>query len=195
MHDSGDQILRRVERSYHERFETSPLRASVSFVGVNPIEVLLYRDSSDPTVQVSNYLTLGMSSSPMTEPGEAVVNESGPRAELELTLLGAPDEAWRQLAILAAGPAVESAVYRVNDRIDLGAAWLPGSRCSGAVLVASDLVAVPVGTGQVEILRVVPATDTELAWARVHGTQRLLELWQAVGTELRDLYRAPVPLG
>jgi hypothetical protein len=46
----------------------------------------------------------------------------------------------------------------------------------------------------VQVLRVLPATQTELAWARVHGSEQLEQRWQAAGTDLTDLMRDPVGL-
>jgi hypothetical protein len=41
---------------------------------------------------------------------------------------------------------------------------------------------------------VLPATQTELAWARVHGSERLQQRWLTAGTDLTDLLRDPVEL-
>lgn len=194
MHSGGGGYLGRVEAAYHEHFETDAIRASVSFVGVDPIEILLYRQTIEKGL-TSSYVSLGMSRYPMVGADQALLTEDGPRAELCLTLLGQPDEVWRRLAILAAAPAVESAVHVRHGRIDLGEPWIPGSRCTGAVLTDADLMPIQVGDDVVEVLRVVPATDIELAWARVHGSEALITLWQAKGTELRDLFRAAVELG
>lgn len=189
----GSDVLARVEAAYHQHFETEPARASVSFVGVDPIEILLYRYDIG-SVEFSTYASLGMSRHPMTAAGETVVSPSDPRAELVLTVRNSSAEVWRQLAVLAAAPAVESVVYRPLARIDLGEPWLPGSRCSGALIVAAQLLPVPVDTGQVDILKVLPATGTELAWARVHGSEELVRRWEDRHTDLADLFRAAVGL-
>ena len=49
-------------------------------------------------------------------------------------------------------------------------------------------------SGPVEVLLVTPATQNELAWARVRGSSALLERWADRGTDLLDLGRAPVDL-
>lgn len=202
-------LLTLVEAAYRQHYRTMPTRASVSFVGVEPIEVLRYdqsaahrptghpeREGHDEPVATS-YLSLGMSRYPMAEPSAVSVDPAtAPRAELLLTVLGRPDDVWRRLAVLAAAPAVESAVYRVGLRVDLGEPWCAGSRCTGAVLVAAPLrpIAVP-GVSAVAVFRLLPATSVELAWARVHGSDALLDRWRGAGTEVRNLYRDSVGLG
>jgi hypothetical protein len=185
-------ILALVEAAYRQHFEVSPARASVSFLGVEPIEVLRYPDHT-----TDHYLTLGMARHPMTDPAEAVVaTASAPRAELLLSAAGRPDRLWRALAVLAAAPAVEGAVYQPGNRIDLGEPLCPGSRCTGGLLAASELRPIAVGgVADVQVLRLLPATPTELAWARVHGSEQLRQRWQAAGTDLTDLMRDPVELG
>jgi len=184
-------ILALVEAAYRQHFEVLPARASVSFVGVDPIEVLRYSDGA-----VDHYLTLGMARHPMADPAEAVVATStAPRAELLLIAAGRPDRLWHALAVLAAAPAVEGAVYLPGNRIDLGEPLSPGSRCTGAVLVGSQVQPVAVsGTADVQVLRVLPATQTELAWARVHGSEQLHRRWQDTNTDLTNLLRDPVDL-
>jgi hypothetical protein len=119
----------------------------------------------------------------------------GPRAELLVTAVGAVEGLWRNLAILAAAPAVEGAVYTAGNRIDLGEPLCTGSRCTGAVVAAGPLHPVPVmHVSDVEILQLLPATSTELAWARIHGSDELQRLWREAGTDLIDLERDAVPL-
>jgi hypothetical protein len=163
----------------------------VSFLGVDPIEVLRYPDG-----RTDHYLSLGMSRYPMADPGALVIAaESAPRAELLLSAAGRPESLWRNLAVLAAAPAVEAAVYQAGNRVDLGEPLCPGSRCTGGVLTGAALqpIAVP-GVADVHVLRILPATQTELAWARVHGSVQLQQRWTAAGTDLTDLMRDPVEL-
>jgi hypothetical protein len=183
-----------VEAAYRQHFEVEPLRASVSFVGVDPIEILLYPAGSGDGSRSSAYLSLGMSRFPMVGGSDLVVSPDGPRAELMVVVRGHEDEVWRRLAVLAAAPAVESVVYSVGARLDLGEPWLPGSRCTGVVVGPSPLSSVGTAAGMVDVFQVVPATQTELAWARVHGNEQLAERWRAAGTDLTDLFRDPVEL-
>jgi hypothetical protein len=184
-------ILHLVEAAYRQHFETVPARASVSFLGLDPIEILRY-----PEGNLDHYLSLGMSRYPMADPSEVVVAvQSAPRAELLLSAVGRPDLLWRKLAVLAAAPAVEGAVYQVGNRVDLGEPLCPGSRCTGGVLTAAGLQPISIPqVAAVQVLRVLPATQTELAWARVHGSERLQQRWLAAGTDLTDLTRDPVEL-
>jgi hypothetical protein len=188
---TGPDILQLVEAAYRQHFEVVPARASVSFLGLDPIEVLRYPDG-----YTDHYLSLGMSRHPMSDPSQLVVAaQRAPRAELLLSAAGRPDSLWRRLAVLAAGPAVEGAVYQVGNRVDLGEPLCSGSRCTGGVLTTAALqpIAVP-GLADVHVLRVLPATQTELAWARVHGSEQLQQRWLAAGTDLTDLMRAPLVL-
>lgn len=184
-------VLATVEAAYRQHFEVAPARASISFLGVEPIEVLRYADDGR-----DHYLSLGMSRYPMADPGATVVDEAtAPRAELMLSVNGRYDEVWRRVAILAAAPAVEGAVYAPGNRVDLGEPLCPGSRCTGAVLDNSGLQPVAVlGMAEVLVLRLLPATQTELAWARVHGSEALQQRWQDKGTDLTELMRGPVDL-
>jgi hypothetical protein len=188
---ASPDILHLVEAAYRQHFEIVPARASVSFLGLDPIEILRYPDGRQ-----DHYLSLGMSRYPMSDPGEIVIEaESAPRAELLLSAVGRPDMLWRNLAVLAAAPAVEGAVYQVGNRVDLGEPLCPGSRCTGGVLAVAGLQPITVpGAAAVQILRVQPATQTELAWARVHGSEQLQQRWLAAGTDLADLTRDPVEL-
>lgn len=187
-----------VEAAYRQHYETAAARASVSFLGVEAIEILRYEQTDcGGAWDTNSYLSLGMSRYPMAEPSAIAVDPlTAPRAELLLSTLGQPDDVWRQLAVLAAAPAVESAMYRVGMRVDLGAPWCAGSRCTGAVVVDGPLLPIPVpGSAAVTVFRLLPAAPTELAWARIHGSEALLARWNSADTDLRDLYRNPVDLG
>ncbi len=166
-----------------------PQRASVSFVGVEPIEVLRFYSG-----EVVTYLSLGMSRRPMTASDELVLAASGPRAELVIQLRDDSSEIWKRLAVLAAAPVVEGVVYAQGMTVDLGTALGAGSRCTGGLIVNSAIPAVATAAGPVDLLRVLPATSTELAWARVRGSDALLARWDERGTDLLELGRLPVAL-
>lgn len=187
-----------VEAAYHQHYETTAVRASVSFLGVETIEILRYEQTDYGGDRgTTSYLSLGMSRYPMAEPTVTTVDpHTAPRAELMLSTLGQPDEVWRQLAVLAAAPAVESAVYQLGMRVELGETWCAGSRCTGALVVDSPLLPISVpGMAAVTVFRLLPTAPTEMAWARVHGSEALLARWNSAGTDLRDLYRDPVEFG
>jgi hypothetical protein len=178
-----------VEAALVDHFGHRPQRASVSFVGVEPIEVLRFEAVPGEYA----YVTLGMSRRPMTGAEEFVVAADGPRAELLLQVRHTDPrhgEVWRRLAVLAAAPDVEGLVHRSSATVDLGEPLAPGSRCTGVVVTDSAVPAV----GDVAILQVLPATAHELAWARANGAAALRQRWLDAATDLRNLDRAAVPL-
>lgn len=186
-------VLDRVEAALTEHFAQRGQRASVSFVGVDPIDVLRF----EPVPGERAYVTLGMSRHPMTGAGELVRASDGPRAELVLDLHDPTDahgEIWRRLAVLAAAPAVEGVVYTAGMSLDLGEPLSAGSACTGVVVGESSVAPVETQAGTVAILQVVPATSSELAWCRVRGSAALRERWATAGTDLLDLARRSVAL-
>jgi hypothetical protein len=182
-----------VEGALIEHFGAQPARASISFVGVEPIEILRF----EPIPGERAYVSLGMSRHPMTGAAETVRTEHGPHAELVLHVrdpIDAFSDVWRTLAVLAAAPAVEGVVYIPAMTVDIGAPLAPGSRCSGVVTAESSIPAVPLPNGAVQFFRVVPATAPELAWSRVRGAAALLQRWEERHTDLYDLTRSGVEL-
>jgi hypothetical protein len=176
-----------------EHFGHLPQRASVSFVGVDQIEVLRF----EPIPGERAYLTLGMARHPMTGSAESVLSSDGPRAELMLHLRDPTDdhaEIWRKLAVLAAAPAVEGVVYADGMSVEIGEPLVAASACVGVVVVDSPLLPIETTSGQVNILQVLPATSTELAWCRVHGSAVLRERWLDRDADLLDLTRRAVAL-
>lgn len=186
-------VLGAVEAALVEHFAHPPQRASVSFVGVDPIEVLRF----EPVPGERAYVTLGMSRHPMTGAAELVRAADGPRAELMLHLHDPTDQyagVWRNLAVLAAAPPVEGVVHAAGMSVDLGAPLAAGSACTGVVLTESPLADIATDAGPVTVLQAVPATSTELAWCRVRGSAVLRERWAAARADLLDLTRRAVPL-
>jgi hypothetical protein len=181
------------EAALTEHFAQTPARASISFVGVEPIEVLRF----EPVPGERAYVSLGMSRHPMTGADELVRQASGPRAELAVHLVDPHDrfgDVWRRVALLAAAPAVEGVVYRPGMTVDLGEALTAGSACTGALVDRWVIPAIPSDGGEVEVLQIVPATSTELAWCRVHGADALRERWREHEVDLLDLARPAVTL-
>lgn len=187
-------VLAAVESALVTHFAQSPQRASVSFVGVDPIEVLRFEARTGEQVLVS----LGMSRHPMTGADEASRSLTGPRAELLLHVRAASpgvDEVWRSVAVLAAAPAVEGVVYRPGMTVDLGRALGAGATCTGGVLAESSVAPAELADGGVAILQILPATPAELAWARGRGAAALRARWREAGCDLLDLGRRAVELG
>lgn len=216
---SGDQVIAAVEAALLDRFGPSPARASVSFVGVERIEILRWRDGS-----VSQLSTLGASRHPMSDPTAMVTDPvAGPRAEILVRVRdgGArsgdslSDGMVRSLAVLAATPSVEGIVLKAESTVDLGGPVTPGSSCTGFVIrtalgEAADTGAaltggasvlgsafiqtdVP-GVEPVALLEAIPVTPTELAWARAKGVPALRERLAIAGLDLTDVRRRSVSL-
>jgi suppressor of fused protein SUFU len=185
----GADLLTAVEEHLVDHFGQRPARASLSFVGVDRIEVLRF----EPIPGERAYVSLGMARHPMTGAAEEVLAADGPRAELLLHLRDPVDafgDVWRRVALLAAAPAVEGVVYQPGMSVDLGEPLTASSACTGVVIDES-----PVGSvSGVDILQVVPATSAELAWCRVRGAAALRERWTQAPTDLADLARRGVAL-
>ena len=182
-----------VDAALSEHFGHNPVRASVSFVGVDCIEVLRF----EPIPDERAYLSLGMSRHPMTAADADVLSGAGPRAELMVHLRDGGDrfvDVWRQVALLAATPAVEGVVYAAGMTVDLGQPLASGSRCTGVVVVESPIAPIATADGAVAIYLAVPATQTELAWCRVRGSEELRQRWADAETDLLDLARPAVEL-
>ncbi len=192
---SGDRVLLLAEAHLLSVLGQDSGRAGVSFLGAERIDVLRFGPDPDGLVR---YATLGMSRSPMGDPGAALVAEHGPRAELVLSVRGIRDTVLRRLAALAASPAVEGVVVAPGAGLDLGEPLWDGARFS-AVLVGEpgglvpDLPLEP-GEEPVRFLPLLPMTPNEAAYKRVRGAQALETRWLSAGTDLRDPDRASVPL-
>lgn len=186
-------VLSAVEAALVEHFGHRPQRASVSFVGVEQIDVLRFRPATDERV----YVSLGMSRNPMTDASEPVPGPDGPRAELLLGVRDPTDahaDVWRRLAVLAAAPAVEGVVYTPDMSVDLGEPLAAGSACTGVVVAETALAPIETPAGPVSVLRVVPATSSELAWCRVRGVAALRARWQTGDVDELDLLRRSADL-
>lgn len=191
----GDDILVAVEAHLLTVLGEDSGRAAVSFVGAERIDVLRFGPDPDGLVR---YCTLGMSRAAMGDPLATVMDSSGPRAELVLTVRDLHDSVLRRLAVLAASPAVEGVVVAPGASLDVGEPLWEGSRCS-AVLVGAPGSPVPDlelggGAAPVQFLPLLPMTATEAAYKRVHGAAALEQLWLRTGTDLRDPRRSSAPL-
>jgi hypothetical protein len=181
-----------VEAHLREAFGPDTGRASVTFLGTEPVDVLRFGPYDDGTVR---YATLGMSRAPMVEPTAVVVEQvSGPRAELVLSLHGSQDSVLRRLAVLAMTPAVEGLVVTAAASLDLGEPLWDGAPFT-AVLVGEPGGLVPdfplppehgAERGPVRFFPLLPMTPNEAAWKRVHGADALEQRWLDQGIDLRD---------
>lgn len=177
-----------VDTALRAHFGAAPLRASISFVGVEQLEILRF----EPIPDERAYLSLGMSRHPMTASDQPARSMDGPRAELMLHIRDGADvhvDVWRQVAVLAAAPSVEGVVYTAGMTVDLGHPLGGGSRCTAVVVADGPIAAVDSPVGTVQVLQILPATSTELAWCRVHGTAALRQRWTEQDVDLLDLAR------
>jgi hypothetical protein len=190
-----DLLLVEVEAHLLGAFGQDSGRAGVSFLGAERIDVLRFGPDSGDLVR---YATLGLSRAPMGDPGEMLVPDDGPRAELVLSVHGLHDTVLRRVAALAASPAVEGLVIGPGASLDVGEPLWDGARFS-AVLVGEPggLVAdLPVGGDRqpVRFLPLLPMTPHEAAFKRVHGAAALEGCWLRSGTDLRDPHRPQAEL-
>ncbi|RVW06093.1 suppressor of fused domain protein [Rhodococcus spongiicola] len=174
-----------------------PTAASVTFLGLEPIDVLYYRGADDAPVR---YATLGCSRHPMGDPSEMVADPTrGPRAELVLALAGGAGVAsgvHKTLAVLAAAPSVEGVVLKPDGLIDLGEPLWKGAPFTAVLLGTSEIpdLALPDPLEPVQFLEVAPLTGTEAAWVRVRGAGALREAWAEAGIDIRDPARGAATL-
>ncbi|WP_019929274.1 suppressor of fused domain protein [Nocardia sp. BMG111209] len=169
--------------------------ASVTFLGLEPIEILRVRDGDHV-----HYVTLGGSRHPMTDAAAAVADpERGPRAELVLTLRGGPGAhsgLTRALGVLIAAPAVEGVVLQEDALLDLGEPLWHNAPFTAALLGAAPVPPVPLPepAEPVRFLSAAPITATEAAWVRIRGATALRDAWDEAGIDVRDPYRAAAAL-
>ncbi len=188
------ELLSAIEMALTGALGRESARATVSFLGAAPIEVLRFGPDRTGVVR---YATLGMSATPMIDPSAAVVPADGPREELVLSLRGGRDSVLRRLAAIAASPTVEGLVLQAGAGVDLGEPLWHGARFP-AVLVGEPGGLVPdlprVGGEPVRFFPLLPMTPSEAAWKRVHGAAALERRWLDHGADLRDPERPEVPL-
>ncbi len=174
--------------------DAEPDSASVTFLGVERIDVLRFGPIGDQLHHVS----LGCSRHPMGEPGAAAVDTvRGPRAEVVVTVrdtVPTPGLA-RTVAVLAATPAVDGIVLAADSLIDLGAplwqrpAGLPPF--SAVVLTPGVIPDLELGEPYepVRFLAATPISANEVAWARLKGVDALREAWRQDGVDVTDAQR------
>ncbi|OAA24157.1 Suppressor of fused protein (SUFU) [Frankia sp. EI5c] len=208
---SGDEVLRRVEGHLTGWFGPDSGRASLTFLGADPVEVLRFGPDPDGVVR---YVTLGMAREPMSPAESTVRDPAGPRAELVLSLRGRRDDAARALAVLASVPVVEGRPVVAGSGLDLGEPLWDGGRFTAVLvgepgglvpdlpLAAGDQLsaaerpagAAPAVPAPVQFLPLLPMTPNEAAYKRVHGATAIRQRWLDAGTDLRDPDRAEVGL-
>ncbi|MEZ0384613.1 suppressor of fused domain protein [Mycobacterium sp. pW045] len=171
---------------------SGPGAARVTFLGVEPIEVLRFGPGPDRMV---HYVSVGCSRHPMGDPGQVLADPvHGPRAEvvLRLRISGSDAGLARSLAMVAAAPVVEGVVLAADALMDLGGPlW---TRQSGGVpftamlLGESDIAELALAAPRepVRFLSAIPITATEAAWVRLKGADAMREAWRADGVDVLD---------
>lgn len=189
--------LDRVREHLGEHFAAAgivvdPAVARLTFLGVEPIEVLRFGPGPDRLV---HYVSVGCSRHPMGDPGEILADPlRGPRAEivLRLRVSGSTAGLARSLATVAAAPVVEGVVLVPDALMDLSEPlW---TRESGSVpftamlLGDSDIgeVALDPPRESVRFLSATPITATEAAWVRLKGADAMREAWRSDGVDVFD---------
>lgn len=168
--------------------DREPDSASVTFLGVERIEVLRFGPDADGVV---HYVSLGCSRHPMGDPTQLAADPlHGPRAEVVLSLRDSSPTPGiaRAVALLAATPAVDGVVLQSDALIDLGATMWNGARVSAVVLAAGDIpdVVLEPPREPVRFLAATPISANEAAWVRLKGIDELRRTWEQDGVDVRD---------
>ena len=189
-------ILDQVRAQLTGHFGTEPDSATVTFLGVQPFEVLRYRA---PAVDIVDFWSLGCSRHPMTDPAAVIVDPSrGPRAEVGIRLRDPAqiNGLARSLAMIAAAPAVEGVVLVADALIDLGSPlWTSPSgpvAFTAVLLGASDIPDLELASQDdlVRFLTATPVTATEAAWIRLKGAAAMRQTWSDDRVDVLDPRRA-----
>ncbi|MFW0784251.1 suppressor of fused domain protein [Gordonia sp. CPCC 206044] len=186
----SDDVADRIGRHLTAALGTEPQRASVTFLGLEPVDILRFVIGDDVV-----YVSAGCARHPMTDPNE--INPDplrGPRAEIVVRLHGgrATPGLHRRMATVAAAPAVEGLILTDDALVDLGEPLWDGASCTAFVLTDDDLgeLALPEPMDPVRFLRAVPITANEAAWVRLKGADALREAWTEAGIDVADPARA-----
>ena len=164
----------------------SPQKASVTFLGVEPVDVLRFETDTQVV-----YISVGCARHPMTDPTDLAADPlRGPRAEVVIRMAQKRElpGLHRSLALLAAAPSVEGIVLVPDALIDLGEPLWSGSSCTAVVLEPDDIEDCPLPDpmSAVTFLRAVPVTGNEAAWVRLRGVDALRRAWDEAGIDVAD---------
>lgn len=172
-----------------------PQRASVTFLGVEPIDVLRFADLARGEVV---FATVGCARHPMHDPSDLAPDpQRGPRAELTVRMRPAAPlpGLHRSLATVAAAPSVEGLILAEDSLIDLQEPLWGGAICSAFLLTGEpDVAELPLAdpADPVRFLRAVPITANEAAWVRLKGAAALREAWAEADVDVTDPTRGGV---
>jgi len=175
--------------------DAEPLVASVTFLGVERIDVLRFGpDQRRGRDGVFHYVSVGCSRYPMTDAASALADPiRGPRAEIAMSLRdGAPaDGLARSLAVVAATPVVDGVVLGAGALVDLSGPLWTGAPFTAVLLGESEIPDLPLDPPRdpVQFLSAVPITQTEGAWVRLKGAEAMRQAWADDGVDVLNPLR------
>ena len=144
-------------------FAGQPAVASVTFLGVPPIDVLRFGPDS---AGLNHYVSVGGSRHGEGSPTEVVVSLR--RASIGAGLA-------RSVAVLAAAPAVEGLIPVPGALVDLGQPTWKAAPFTAFLLADSEIEPVK----GVQFLQAIPVTANEAAWVRLKGAEAMRQACQA----------------
>ena len=180
----------------HVGIESEPDVASVTFLGVERIDVLRFGPDTRVGLEgVFHYVSVGCSRYPMADSAAAIADPiRGPRAEITLSLrAGASANGLaRSIAVVAATPAVEGVVLGAGALVDLSGPLWDGAPFTAVLLGSSDIPDLPLESPRdpVQFLSAVPATQIEGAWVRLKGAEAMRQAWADDGVDVLDPSRS-----
>jgi hypothetical protein len=151
-------------------FGCEPDVASVTFVGLQPIDVLRFGPDA---VGAIHYVSVGGSRHHEGTPTEVVVSLRGAATVEGLA---------RSVAVLAAAPTVEGLMLSVDALVDLGQPTWKGAPFTAFLLGDSGIESVH----GVQILQAIPITVNEAAWVRLKGPDAMRQAWREDGVDVLD---------
>ena len=175
--------------------DAEPLVASVTFLGVERIDVLRFGpDQRRGRDGVFHYISVGCARYPMTDAASALADPiRGPRAEIAMSLRdSAPaDGLARSLAVVAATPAVDGVVLGAGALVDLSGPLWTGAPFTAVLLGESEIPDLPLDPPRdpVQFLSAVPITQTEGAWVRLKGAEAMRQAWADDGVDVLNPLR------
>jgi hypothetical protein len=180
-------VLAEVRARLSAYFAREPDAASVTFLGTQSFDVLRFGPGDDGVI---HYVSLGCSREPMTDPADLAADPvRGPRAEVAVSLRGpTPTGLARNVAVLAAAPAVEGLVLAPDALVDLGTPLWSGAPFTAFLLGRSEIADVELAapSAPVAVLSAIPITATEAAWVRLKGAEAMREAWRTDGVDVLD---------
>lgn len=196
----AENVAAMVKTHLIDRFGEPSASASVTFLGLESMDVLCFADGG-----VVRYASVGCARNPMNDPTQ-ILNDphAGPRAEVIVSIRNVgvhPNGLHRRVAVLAAAPSVEGVVLAEDGLMDLGEPLWDGARFTAVLLGPSDVPDLELAQAPgaeprdpVRFLEAVPITATEAAWVRVRGADALRDAWAEAKIDVTDPTRGPVSL-